>query len=57
MVMEPPSMSSGASLRERARPAASPSSTESSMTLFLSASRITGTSRPLSVSTATPTCA
>ena len=55
IVKQPPCISSRASLPARARAATSPISTDSSVTFLRSASRITGTSRPRSVSTATPT--
>ncbi len=54
MVNVPPCISSGLSLRSRARALRSPSSAASSMTPLRSTSRITGTTSPAGVSTATP---
>ena len=54
MVKQPPCISSSVSLPARAFSASWPSSAASSSTPFLSTSRMTGTSRPRSVSTATP---
>ena len=51
---QPPCRSAGEILPERMRALTSPSSFASSMSPFLSTSRITGTTSPLGVSTATP---
>ena len=55
IVKPPPCISSSDSLPARAFSDSLPSSPASSMMLFRSTSRITGTSRPRGVSTATPT--
>ena len=53
--IDPPDISSSVSLRALAFSASCWISTESSIRFFWSALRITGTSRPFSVSTAMPT--
>ena len=57
IVMTPPDISSSDSLPARAFSDTFASSAESSTMPFVSTSRMTGTSRPRSVSTATPMCA
>ena len=56
MLKVAPFMSAGDSLRSRALAASSPISVAIWLSPFLSASRSTGTTRPLGVSTAMPMC-